>query len=317
MDTSPNHVPVLLDRCVELIAPAAGDPDSLLVDATLGLGGHAEAFLSRFPALRLVGIDRDRNALDVAGGRLERFGDRVSLVHAVYDEIPSALDSLGIAVASAMLFDLGVSSMQLDTVDRGFAYSRDAPLDMRMNQDDPLTAARVIAEYSEEELRRLFWVYGEEKLAARYARAIVRRRASDAVETSTQLVDILAAATPAAQARRGHPAKRVFQALRIEVNRELAALERAIPAALDRLAPGGRMVVLSYQSLEDRMVKHEFRDRTASSAPRGLPVELPEHRPRFRLLARGAELADADEVGDNPRAASVRLRAIERIEIAA
>lgn len=311
------HIPVLLDRCVELLAPALDRPGAVLVDTTLGLGGHAEAFLRRFPGLVLVGLDRDPSALRVAGERLAPFGDRVHLVHTEYDRIADALDGLGIAAVAGILFDLGVSSMQLDETDRGFAYSRDAPLDMRMDTTAELTAREVLAEYPEDRLRRIFTEYGEERLSGRYARRIVERRRTAPLERSAELVELIVAATPAAQQRAGHPAKRVFQALRIEVNQELAVLERALPAALDALEPGGRVVVLSYHSLEDRIVKRELAARTTSSAPRGLPVELPEHRPAFRLLVRGAEQADADERARNPRAASVRLRAAERIEEAA
>jgi len=215
-----------------------------------------------------------------------------------------------------VLFDLGVSSMQLDRVERGFSYSKDAPLDMRMDDTAPLTAARVLAEYDESELRRIFYQYGDEKLAPRYARRIVERRATAPLETSAELVALIDAATPAAQKRAGHSAKRVFQALRIEVNQELASLEKALPAALDALEVGGRIVVLAYQSLEDRIVKRELATRSTSTAPRGLPVELPEHAPAFKLLVRGSELADDDERARNSRSAPVRLRAAERLRAA-
>lgn len=307
------HTPVLLERTVELLAPALERDRAILVDATLGMGGHAEAFLTRFPQITLVGIDRDGDALAIAGRRLEQFGDRVRLVHAVYDEIERVLAQLGIPSVSGILFDLGVSSLQLDRVERGFSYSKDAPLDMRMDASSERTAAFIIATYSELELRRIFYEYGDEKLAPRYASRIVQRREERPIETSADLVDIIIAATPAAAQRAGHPAKRVFQALRIEVNQELAVLERAIPAAIDALEVGGRMVVLSYQSLEDRIVKREVQRRSVSTAPRGLPVELPEHRPELKLLVRGAELATDDEKVANPRATPVRLRAVEKL----
>lgn len=307
------HTPVLLERCLELLGPALGEPGAVFVDATLGMGGHAAALLARFPGVRLVGLDRDPEALAIAGARLARFGDRVRLVHTVYDGIPEALDSLGVDEAQGILFDLGVSSLQLDRVERGFSYSVDAPLDMRMDGTSPLTAEQVLAEYSEAELRRIFREYGEEKLAARYAQRIVAARQETPVIRSGQLVDLIQKATPAAVQRRGHPAKRVFQALRIEVNQELAVLERALPAAIGSLAVGGRIVVESYQSLEDRIVKRELRARSVSSAPVGLPVELPEHRPELTLLTRGAELADQSERAANPRATPVRLRAAERV----
>lgn len=311
------HTPVLLERSMELLAPALlrheDDAPAVLVDATLGMAGHAQAFLTRFPRLLLVGVDRDEEALAIAHERLAPFGDRVSFVHAVYDEIAEVLAEEGIPEVDAVFFDLGVSSLQLDRVERGFSYSKDAPLDMRMDAGAELTAERVIAEYSEAELRRIFFEYGEEKLSARYAKRIVERRQVAPIRSSAQLVEIIQAATPAAIQRAGHPAKRVFQALRIEVNAELAVLERAIPEALDLLAVGGRMVVLAYQSLEDRIVKRELATRSSSSAPAGLPVELPEHRPEFSLLLRGAGRAEESEISENPRATSVRLRAAERV----
>ncbi|MFT2711353.1 16S rRNA (cytosine(1402)-N(4))-methyltransferase RsmH [Clavibacter sp. Sh2036] len=306
------HTPVLLERCLELLAPALQEEGAVLVDATLGMAGHSEAFLDALPGLRLVGLDRDPDALAIAGERLARFGDRVHLVHTVYDGIGSALDRLGIGEVQGVFFDLGVSSLQLDRVERGFSYSQDAPLDMRMDGTAGLTAAQVVAEYDELELRRIFYDYGEEKLAPRYASRIVQAREVEPITTSARLVEIIQQATPAAVQRAGHPAKRVFQALRIEVNQELSVLARAMPAAVDRLAVGGRVVVESYQSLEDRIVKRELRARSMSTAPVGLPVELPEHRPELKLLVRGAELADQDEIARNPRAASVRLRAAER-----
>ncbi|AZS40157.1 16S rRNA (cytosine(1402)-N(4))-methyltransferase RsmH [Microbacterium oxydans] len=302
------HTPVLLDRCVELLAPSLHADGAVLVDATLGMGGHSEALLERFPNIRLVGLDRDTDALRIAGERLARFRDRVTLVHTVYDEI--GLHAQG---ASGILFDLGVSSLQLDEAERGFAYSKDAPLDMRMDQTKGVTAADVIATYSEGNLRRIFERYGEEKLAGRYARFIIEARQKQPITRSGELVDILIAATPAAAQRAGHPAKRVFQALRIEVNTELNVLADAIPSAMDALSVGGRIVVMSYQSLEDRLVKQAFAAAAASSAPAGLPVELPEHAPRFRILTKGAELADDDERARNPRAIPVRLRAAEKL----
>ncbi|WP_098409356.1 16S rRNA (cytosine(1402)-N(4))-methyltransferase RsmH [Paramicrobacterium agarici] len=307
------HTPVLLDRCVELLAPALEGEARIVIDATLGLGGHSEAMLERFPDVHLVGIDRDADALELAGERLSPFSDRTTLVKTEYDDIAGALDQAGVDRVDGILFDLGVSSLQLDRAERGFSYSQDAPLDMRMDADSDVTAERVLAEYGEAELRRIFQRYGEEKLAARYARAIVRTRDDEPLRTSAQLVAVIDDATPAAARRSGHPAKRVFQALRIEVNRELAVLENAIPAALAAVALRGRIVVMSYQSLEDRIVKRAFHTASQSSAPAGLPVELPEHQPEFRLLTRGAERASETEMAANPRATPVRLRAAERI----
>lgn len=311
------HTPVLLERCVELLAPALEQPGAVLVDATLGMGGHAEAILSRFPDLILVGLDRDTEALAIAEERLKGFGDRVHLVHTVYDGIGTALDGLGITEVAGVLFDLGVSSLQIDRVERGFSYSKDAPLDMRMDGTIGLTAEGILADYSERDLKRIFQDYGEEKLSARYAKAIVEARETTHFVRSAQLVDVITKATPVAIQRLGHPAKRVFQALRIEVNQELAVLERAIPAALDRVAVGGRIVVMAYQSLEDRIVKRALAAASGSTAPAGLPVELPEHKPLFSLLLRGAELASEEEKALNPRATPVRLRAAVRLRRAA
>lgn len=314
MDIRDIHTPVLLERCAELLAPALRREGAVFVDATLGMGGHSEAFLERFPTARLIGLDRDTDALRIAGERLARFEGRTTFVHTVYDGIVDAVSSAGVDKVDGILFDLGVSSLQLDEASRGFAYAQDAPLDMRMDQTSGVTAADVLATYGEGDLRRIFERYGEEKLAGRYARAIIAARQQAPLERSSQLVDVLQEATPAAVLRERHPAKRVFQALRIEVNAELSVLERAIPAALSVLGVGGRIVVLSYQSLEDRLVKRVFAEASASTAPRGLPVELPEHAPKFRLLVRGAELASDDERAANPRATPVRLRAAERIQ---
>jgi 16S rRNA (cytosine1402-N4)-methyltransferase len=312
--STPLHVPVLLETTLELLAPALErDEPGVVVDATLGLGGHSEALLERFPTVTLVGVDRDPEALRLAGARLAPFGDRFRPAHAVYDAIPEVLDGLGIDAVQGVLFDLGVSSMQLDEDDRGFSYSRDVPLDMRMDPGEPRTAATVVNEYDVRDLARIFRVYGEERLADRYARAIAQAREATPIRGSAELVAVLERATPAAMKARGHVGKRVFQALRIEVNRELEVLERAVPAALDRIATGGRIVVLSYHSLEDRIVKRALAARTVSTAPRGLPVETDETAPTFRMLTRGAPSAADAEVERNPRAASVRLRAAERI----
>ena len=307
------HTPVMLERSIELLGPALSRPGAVLVDATVGMAGHAAAFLAQFAQLSVVGLDRDTQAIAIAKERLAPFGERVHFVRTVYDEFRPVLDSLGIAEVSGVLFDLGVSSLQLDEVDRGFSYSKDAPLDMRMDATSPLTAASVLATYSEAELRRIFYQFGDEKLAPRFASRIVERREIEPFQRSAQLVELIIAATPAAVQRAGHPARRVFQALRIEVNQELAILERAIPEAIDALEIGGRIVVLAYQSLEDRIVKRILQARSSSTAPAGLPVELPEHKPELRLLVRGAELASDAEKAANPRATPVRLRAAERV----
>jgi 16S rRNA (cytosine1402-N4)-methyltransferase len=312
-DPRDRHQPVMRERVTALLAPALAEPGSVVVDATLGMGGHAEALLDACPEALLVGLDRDPGALELAGRRLERFGDRLRPVHAVYDELPEVLDRLGVARVQGVLFDLGVSSWQLDEPERGFAYRLDAPLDMRMDPTSGPTAADVLNDYSVDDLTRILRDFGEERYARRIANSIVRERVRAPFTTSARLVELLQAAIPAASARTGgHPAKRTFQALRIEVNGELAAWSAALPAAVDALAVGGRIVVLAYHSLEDRLAKQLFARGAHSSAPPGLPVELPEHAPYLRLLTRGAEVPDPLEVAENPRAASARLRAAER-----
>ena len=314
------HVPVLLERCLELLAPAldlstsAGRP-AVHVDATLGLGGHAAAVLAAHPRAVLVGLDRDPEALAHARHRLAAYAERTHLVHAVYDELPEVLGELGIGAVDGVLFDLGVSSLQLDAPDRGFAYSRDAPLDMRMDPTRGVTAEEVVNTYSAGELTRILREYGEERFASRIAASIVRERAKQPLTSSVRLAELVRDAIPAPARRTGgNPAKRTFQALRIEVNGELAALRAALPAALDALAPGGRVVVLSYHSLEDRITKQAFAERARATGPIDLPVELPGTGPTLRLLTRGAEPATDAEIAENPRAASVRLRAAERID---
>jgi 16S rRNA (cytosine1402-N4)-methyltransferase len=305
----------MLDRCVELLTPAltrhAADGDgAVLVDATLGAGGHAERFLTDLPGLRLVGLDRDPNALRIAGERLAPFGDRVTFVRTRYDGYWADRDD---ADVDGVLFDLGVSSMQLDRVERGFSYSHDAPLDMRMDPDAPLTAADVVNTFDARDLARVLREYGEERFASRIASEIVRRRARKPFATTGELVELLYDAIPAPARRTGgHPAKRTFQALRTAVNAELDSLSDALPAAMSALPVGGRIVVMAYQSLEDRIVKNRFAAATASRTPSGLPVELPGHEPDFVSLTRGAEKADGAEINRNPRSASVRLRALEK-----
>ncbi|MFV0463185.1 MAG: 16S rRNA (cytosine(1402)-N(4))-methyltransferase RsmH [Nostocoides sp.] len=308
------HVPVLRDRVVALLGPALTRPGACFVDATLGMGGHSAAVLAAWDGVRVVGIDRDEEALALAGERLATYADRLDLAHEVYDQIGLVLDRLGLATYDAGLFDLGVSSLQLDEADRGFAYAQEAPLDMRMDQSRTGTAADVLNTYPVADLERILRDYGEERYARAVATAIDRERRRAPFTSSARLVDLLRTVIPAASQRQsGHPAKRTFQALRIEVNSELDALRGAIPAALDRLAVGGRLVVLAYHSIEDRIVKQAFAAASTSSAPRGLPVELPEHAPRFALVTRGAEPAPTEEIANNSRAASVRLRCVERI----
>ena len=312
------HVPVMRQRVLAILAPAIQQPGAVLVDATLGLGGHAAFALERFPDLRLIGIDRDRVALDLSRERLEPFGPRATLVHAVYDELPEVLASLDIGTVHGILFDLGVSSMQLDEAGRGFAYSVDAPLDMRMDQGLGLTAADVVNTYDAAALIRILRDFGEERFAPRIAARIVRERAIAPFTNSGRLVDLVRDSIPAATRRTGgNPAKRTFQALRIEVNEELSVLERAIPAALDSLAVGGRIVVMAYQSLEDRIVKRALAEGSRVRAPHGLPVVPASMQPWLQLLTRGAEKPTDVELTENPRSASVRVRAAERLAVAA
>nr|BFF26685.1 16S rRNA (cytosine(1402)-N(4))-methyltransferase RsmH [Glycomyces mayteni] len=308
------HVPVMLDEVLEYLAPAASRPGALAVDATLGAGGHTEALLTAHPGLTVIGVDRDPSALDLASKRLAGFGDRFLPARAVYDAIPDVLRDNGFKALDAVLFDLGVSSMQLDQRERGFAYSQDAPLDMRMNPDDDLTAATVVNTYEPGELVRILRTYGEEKFATRVVSAIVKARAQAPITTTGVLAELVKDAIPQAGKRTGgNPAKRTFQALRIEVNGELDTWERALPAALDHMNPGGRVVVLSYHSLEDRITKQELAKRARSNSPAGLPVDLPGTEPSFRLLTKKAQQPTQTELDRNPRSAPARLRAAERI----
>ncbi len=314
------HVPVMVERITALLAPALQPSPGtdtaapVLVDCTLGLGGHAAALLQACPAARLIGLDRDTDALAVASDRLGPHADRIDLVHAVYDELPDVLADRGIAAVQAVLLDLGLSSLQIDRTERGFAYAQEGPLDMRMDRTQPLTAEDVVNDYSAEQLARILRDWGEERYAHRIARAIVAERAADRITGSARLVRIIAGAVPqAAQRTGGHPAKRTFQALRIEVNAELTALRGVLPGAVAALDLGGRIAVLAYHSLEDRLVKQTLRSASSSRAPRDLPVVPAGMGPELRLLTRGAERPDEQESAANPRARSARLRAAERI----
>ncbi|MFE2445838.1 16S rRNA (cytosine(1402)-N(4))-methyltransferase RsmH [Streptomyces sp. NPDC021218] len=314
MSSNALHVPVMLQRCLDMLAPALARPGAVVVDCTLGLGGHSEALLRDFPEARLIALDRDPSALRLAGERLAPYGDRATLVHAVYDELPEVLDRLGVPRVQGILFDLGVSSMQLDEAERGFAYAQDAPLDMRMDQTTGVSAAEVLNTYPPGELVRILRAYGEEKFAKKIVDAVVRERAREPFTNSARLVELIRAALPQAAKRTGgNPAKRTFQALRIEVNGELAVLERAIPAAVGTLAVGGRIAVLSYHSLEDRLVKQVFAAGARNTAPPGLPVVPEQYQPRLKLLTRGAELPTEEEITENRRAAPARFRGAERI----
>ncbi len=320
------HVPVLVGRVTALLAPALTGQGAVLIDATLGRAGHALALLEACPGLLLIGIDADLAAIGAARELLAPYSDRVTLVHARYDEIPAIVarqdqmrqDRGSQHQIMGLLFDLGVSSPQLDDPERGFAYAREAPLDMRMDRTADRTAADIINGYPAAELARVLRDYGEERFARRIADALVRERAHEPITSTQRLSAIVKDAIPAATRRTGgNPAKRTFQALRIEVNDELGTLRRALPAALDVLAVGGRVVVLAYHSLEDRIVKQELVRRSRDQTPPGLPVTPAHAAPQFRLLARGAERPDSEELTANPRAASARLRAAERINQAA
>lgn len=315
-DAEAAHIPVLADRISELLSPALSAPGATVIDGTLGFGGHSEALLAAHPDLRLVGVDRDTTALDSSRRRLAPFADRVEFIHAVYDDIPGVLDDLGIGEVQAVLLDLGVSSPQLDESERGFAYSYDAALDMRMDRTQDRTAADVVNTYSIAELTRVLREYGEERFANRIAHAIARKRADEYIDSTRFLADLVKEAIPAATRRTGgHPAKRTFQGLRIEVNAELSILERTLPAVISRLALGGRIAVLSYHSLEDRITKRALAALATDTTPPDLPVPLPDRQPEIRLLTRGSEQPSESENERNPRASSARLRAAERVRI--
>jgi 16S rRNA (cytosine1402-N4)-methyltransferase len=322
MDAAPaGHVPVMADRVLALLGPALEAGQPVLVDATLGRAGHAASLLQRHPGLSLVGIDADDAAIRASGELLRAYSARVTLVHSRYDEIPAILARLGLASVQGVLFDLGVSSPQLDEPGRGFSYARDAPLDMRMDRTRPLTAAEIVNTYPAGRLARILREYGEERFARRIAEAVVRERSHGPLNSTTRLAEIVTESIPAPARRTGgNPAKRTFQALRIEVNGELEALHAALPAALDALAPGGRLVALAYHSLEDREVKRALAQRVTDTTPAGVPLRAGDvlaSTPRFRLLTRGAERPSAGELAGNPRAASARLRAAERVRAAA
>ncbi|MFN8127382.1 MAG: 16S rRNA (cytosine(1402)-N(4))-methyltransferase RsmH [Candidatus Nanopelagicales bacterium] len=305
----PRHIPVALDRVLSLLQPVLTE-ESVMVDATTGLGGHTAAVLRRFPHARVIGLDRDPHAVAAARQNLAEFGDRSDVHHARYDQMGEVLDELGIERVDAVLFDFGVSSMQIDETERGFSYSRSAPLDMRMDPTTGPTAADICNTYSQSDLARILWEYGEERFARRIAREIIARRP---LHTSDDLVAAVDAAIPAAKRRKGHPAKRTFQALRIEANEELASLKHALPISLQRLRTGGRFIALSYHSLEDKMVKRTLRAGAHDTAPPDLPVVPADSRPWLRLITRGSEVASDEEVAENPRARSVRLRAAEKV----
>lgn len=312
-DVTTIHQPVLLRDCVDLMAPALAKPGSIAVDCTLGLAGHSTAFLKASPNVRLIGIDRDTEALALATKRMEMEGlaDRFTPVHAAFDDFSQVLSDQGVDKVNAVFMDLGLSSLQIDETERGFSYSHDAPLDMRMDVTQPLTAEQVLAEYSFADLVRIFRTYGEERFSKQIAREIVRRRETEPLTTSGQLNRLVDEVVPQAHRPAGNPAKRVFQALRIEVNGELDKLAGTLPQIANHLAVGGRLVVESYHSLEDKTVKAFMNQGLKVDAPADMPVVPPDMMPFFKELTRGAIKADAEENANNPRSASVRLRAVE------
>jgi|UniRef100_UPI00404A0D96 16S rRNA (cytosine1402-N4)-methyltransferase len=314
-DASTQHISVMLNRCVELLSPTVLlNERPVIVDCTLGLGGHTEALLAKFPTLTVIGIDRDQIALERASARLAHFGDRFKSAHAIFDQIDNVVAAHGFKEVNGVLFDLGVSSIQLDEVDRGFSYSQDAPLDMRMDRSRGITAAEIVNTYAPGALVKILRTFGEEKFATRIVENIVKARAKAPLNSTQELAELVKASIPAATRRTGgNPAKRTFQALRIEANDELGAITRALPIALDLLTIGGRVVVLSFQSLEDRIVKELFVERSTSKSPRNLPVDLPEFAAKFALVSKSGETPSAQELEINPRSASVRLRAIEKV----
>ena len=309
------HIPVALDRCIALLSPAIeSNVNPIIIDATLGMGGHSKALLLKYPNLKIIGLDRDLSAIKVATENLSDLSNRIEIVHAVYDEIAEVLTKQGIKEVDGILFDLGVSSMQLDQAERGFAYSQEAPLDMRMDQSSGLSALDILNTYSYGELVRVIRNFGEEKFATKIADNIIKARTAGTLSTTKDLAEIVKNSIPAPARRTGgNPAKRTFQALRIEVNQELSVLERAMPQAIEALKVGGRLVVMAYQSLEDKIVKKAFAEVTGSSSPLGLPFDLPNSAASYKLVINGSEGASQSEIEINARAQSMRLRALERV----
>ena len=308
----PRHVSVLLQECIENLNSR---PDGVYVDGTLGLGGHSVEIVSRLTTGRLIGIDRDRSALARAGSRLSPYADRITLVHGNFSDAAAILDELGIPGADGMLFDLGVSSPQLDEAQRGFSYMQDAPLDMRMDDSASLSAYEVVNTWSEERLNRILWDYGEERYARRITAAILAARAQKPVESTLELVELIRSAMPAAALReKQHPAKRSFQAIRIAVNDELGEVERMMDSAPDKLNPGGRLCVISFHSLEDRIVKNGIaRREKGCTCPREAPVCTCGFVQTLRSVSRKPILPSAEEIESNPRSRSAKLRVAERV----
>ena len=307
-----SHKSVLLDECIEALQIR---PDGIYLDGTLGGAGHSYEIARRLTTGRLIGVDRDTVALQAAGERLAPFADRVTTVHSNFSELDHILDGLGIAAVDGMLFDLGVSSPQLDDAQRGFSYMADAPLDMRMNQDDTLTAADIVNLREQEELRRILYEYGEERYAPQIAAAIVRRREKAPIRTTLELVDVIRSAMPPQALReKQHPAKRSFQAIRIAVNDELGAVSKLMRVAFSRLKPNGRLAVITFHSLEDRIVKSEMQVAARGCiCPPEFPVCVCGKKPLIRIVTRKPIVSGGRELEENPRARSAKLRVAERL----
>ena len=310
------HIPVMRDRVLEMFTPALNVSNPLLIDGTLGLAGHTESLLKEFPNLKIIGIDRDPIAIERAKQRLGELASRVEFVNETYDQIETVLAGRKV---NGVLLDLGVSSIQLDEASRGFSYAQDAPLDMRMNATDSLTAADILNTYEVKDLTYILGTYGEEKFAKRIAQELVKGRTDKPWSSTFELVELIKDVIPAPARRTGgNPAKRTFQALRIAVNNELQILERAIPQAMAALVVGGRILVLSYHSLEDRIVKNAFKEQSSIiDALPGLPILLSKSIAPFELVNRKAEQASDEEIATNPRSTSVRLRVAQRVAVAA
>ena len=307
-----HHISVLLNECIEGLDIK---PEGIYVDGTLGGAGHSSQIAARLTTGRLIGIDRDPVALKAAGERLAQFGSRVTLVHSNFCEIANVLDELGIEAVDGILLDLGVSSPQLDDGSRGFSYMVDAPLDMRMNNGDIMTAETIVNTWSYEELRRILYDYGEERYAPQIANAICRRREEKPINTTLELVDVIRSAMPAAALReKQHPAKRSFQAIRIAVNDELGAVRKVMEAAFPRLNPGGRLAIITFHSLEDRIVKNGMADAARGcTCPPNFPVCVCGKMPQVKLITRKPITASDDELEMNPRSRSAKLRVCEKL----
>ncbi len=311
-EQSYSHKPVLLEECIQGLAIR---PEGIYLDGTLGRAGHSREIARRLTTGRLICVDRDQAALDAAEERLAPWRDRVELVHSNFCELDAILDGLHLDGVDGMLFDLGVSSPQLDDPSRGFSYMADAPLDMRMDKTDTLTARTVVNEWPQEELRRILWQYGEERYAPAIAGAIVRARDQKTIETTQQLVEIIRSAMPAAALReKQHPAKRSFQAIRIAVNDELGAVDKMVRAAVPRLLPGGRLAVISFHSLEDRIVKNALAEfAKGCTCPPDFPVCVCGKKPLIKLINKKPIVSGAAELAENPRARSAKLRVAEKL----